>query len=259
MSLKLVSLASGSKGNATLILSNTTAILVDAGISYTRIAREIKDFGLTTDMIDGVVVTHEHSDHVQGLVKLCEHTKIYAHPLTARALCAKYADIKNFADVDDYECGFYIGDIKVLPFRIPHDAAYPLGYTFELDDARCSVATDIGTPTRGVLRNIKDSTVVLLEANHDVQMLKNGIYPSWLKERILSNNGHLSNDATARIATILCQDSEVQRLLLGHISENNNTESLAYDTVKHALDECGSDIELYVAHQSRRSEVFEIL
>lgn len=259
MSLKLVSLASGSKGNATLILSNTTAILVDAGISYTRIAREIKDFGLTPDMIDGVVITHEHSDHVQGLVKLCEHTEIYAHPLTVRALCAKYPALKNFADVEDYEGGFYIGDIKVLPFRIPHDASYPLGYSFELGDARCSVATDIGTPTRGVLRNIKDSTVVLLEANHDVQMLRNGLYPAWLKERILSDNGHLSNDATARIASILCRDSEVQRLLLGHISENNNTESLAYDTVKRALDECGSDIELYVAHQSRRSEVFEIL
>ncbi len=259
MSLKLVSLASGSKGNATLILSNTTAILVDAGISYTRIVKELRDFGLTADMIDGVVVTHEHSDHVQGLVKLCEHTHIYAHPLTARALCTKYVDIKNFADVDNYEGGFYIGDIKVLPFRIPHDAAYPLGYSFELAGARCSVATDIGTPTRGVLRNIKDSSVVLLEANHDINMLKNGKYPEWLKERILSNNGHLSNDATAKVVSLLCNQSEVQRLLLGHISENNNTESLAYDTVKRAIDECDSDIELYVAHQSVRSEVFEIL
>lgn len=259
MSLKLVSLASGSKGNATLILSDTTAILVDAGISYTRIVAELRDFGLTTDMIDGVVVTHEHSDHVQGLVKLCAHTKIYAHPLTARAMCAKYPTLDNFADVENYEGGFCIGDINVSPFRIPHDAAYPLAYTVESHGARCSVATDIGTPTRGVLRNIKDSTVVLLEANHDLQMLKNGKYPEWLKERILSNNGHLSNDATAKVVSLLCNQSEVQRLLLGHISENNNTEQLAYDAVKKAIDECGSDIELYCAHQSRRSEVFEIL
>lgn len=259
MSLKLVSLASGSKGNATLILSNTTAILVDAGVSYTRIASELKDFGLTTDMLDGVVVTHEHADHVCGLQKLCEHAKIYAHTLTAQALCAKYSGLKNFADIDDYEGGFEIGDIRVFPFRIPHDAAYPLAYSFECGHARCSVATDIGTPTRGVLRNIKDSSVVLLEANHDVKMLQEGKYPAWLKARILSNNGHLSNDATARIVNHLCDGSEVQRLLLGHISENNNTEKLAYDTVENTLKERNSEIELYVAHQNRRSEVFEIL
>lgn len=259
MSLKLVSLASGSKGNSTLILSNQTAILVDAGISYTRIATELKDFGLTPDMIDGVVITHEHADHVCGLQKLCEHTKIYAHTLTAQALCAKCDGLKNFASVDDYEGGFQIGDIDVLPFRIPHDAAYPLAYSFECGHARCSVATDIGTPTRGVLRNIKDSSVVLLEANHDINMLRDGKYPAWLKARILSNNGHLSNNATARIANLLCDGSEVQRLLLGHISENNNTENLAYDTVENALKERDSDIELFVAHQNRRSEVFEIL
>ncbi len=259
MSLKLVSLASGSKGNATLILSNQTAILVDAGISYTRIATELKDFGLTPDMIDGVVITHEHADHVCGLQKLCEHTKIYAHTLTAQALCAKCDGLKNFASVDDYEGGFQIGDIDVLPFRIPHDAAYPLAYSFECGHARCSVATDIGTPTRGVLKNIKDSSVVLLEANHDINMLRDGKYPAWLKARILSNNGHLSNNGTARIANLLCDGSEVQRLLLGHISENNNTEKLAYDTVENALKERDSDIELFVAHQNRRSEVFEIL
>ena len=259
MSLKLLSLASGSKGNATLILSNTTAILVDAGISYTRIATELRDFGLTPDMVDGVVITHEHADHVCGLAKLCEHTQIYAHTLTARALCEKYDGLKNFADVDNYEGGFDIGDIKVMPFRIPHDAAYPLAYSFECGHARCSVATDIGTPTVGVLRNIKDSSVVLLEANHDLKMLQDGKYPVWLKQRILSNNGHLSNDATARIANRLCEGSEVQRLLLGHISENNNTEKIAYDTVENTLKERDSDIELYVAHQNRRSEVFEIL
>lgn len=101
--------------------------------------------------------------------------------------------------------------------------------------------------------------MVLLEANHDLKMLQDGKYPVWLKQRILSNNGHLSNDATARIANRLCEGSEVQRLLLGHISENNNTEKIAYDTVENTLKERDSDIELYVAHQNRRSEVFEIL
>lgn len=151
MSLKLVSLASGSKGNSTLILSNSTAILVDAGVSYTRIASELVPFGLKPSDIDGVVVTHEHSDHIAGLCKLSPYTKVYAHPLTAMAMCQKY-DIKNVVSNDDYESGFKIGDISVEPFRIPHDAAYPLAYTFDCQGARCSVATDIGVPTRGVVK-----------------------------------------------------------------------------------------------------------
>lgn len=259
MSLRLVSLASGSKGNCILVFSNTTAILVDAGLSYTRLCAELKDFGLTPDMLDGVVITHEHTDHICGLSKLAPHTKVYAHPLTQRAIYQRTGQLKNVVDVDDYENGFGIGDVKVLPFRIPHDAAYPLAYSFECSGARCSVATDIGMPTKGVLRNVRDSEVVLLEANHDLQMLKNGKYPPMLKARIMSNTGHLSNDATAVIARHLCEGSEVQRLILGHISENNNTEQLAFDTVERVLEEAQSDIELFVAHQSRRSEVFEIL
>lgn len=258
MSLKLVSLASGSKGNSTLILSNSTAILVDAGVSYTRIASELVSFGLKPCDIDGIVITHEHSDHIAGLCRLSPYTKVYAHPLTAQAMCQKY-DIKNVVSNDDYEGGFKIGDIDVEPFRIPHDAAYPLAYTFDCQGARCSVATDIGVPTKGVIKNIKDSEVVLLEANHDIDMLRKGKYPPMLKARILSNNGHLSNDASARIASILCDDSRIKQLVLGHISENNNTEQKAYDTVENALKAKDSDIELYVAHQSRRSEVFEIL
>ena len=258
MSLKLVSLASGSKGNATLILSNSTAILVDAGISFTRISSALSEFGLKPNDIDGVVITHEHSDHIAGLFKLSSYTKVYVHPLTARAICNRM-DVKNVTDVADYEGGFKIGDIDVEPFRIPHDAAYPLAYTFDCEGARCSVATEIGMPTKGVVRNVKDSEVVLLEANHDLKMLKNGKYPPMLKARILSNTGHLCNDATARIASILCDDSRIKQLVLGHISENNNTEQKAYDAVERVLKEKNSDIELYVAHQSRRSEVFEIL
>ena len=219
---------------------------------------ENKWLELIKSVANGVVVTHEHSDHIAGLCKLSPYTKVYAHPLTAMAMCQKY-DIKNVVSNDDYESGFKIGDISVEPFRIPHDAAYPLAYTFDCQGARCSVATDIGVPTRGVVKNVKDSEVVLLESNHDLEMLKNGKYPPVLKARIMSNQGHLSNDAAARIASILCDDSRIKQLVLGHISENNNTEQKAYDAVENALKAKDSDIELYVAHQSRRSEVFEIL
>lgn len=256
MSLKLVSLASGSKGNSTLIFSDNTALLVDAGISYTRICKELKIFGLTADMLDGVVITHEHSDHICGLPKIAEHTKIYAHPLTAQAVCCRLNGLKNLTDVDNYENGFLIGDIKVSPFRIPHDAAYPLAYTFSTYGAKVSVATDIGRPTVGVLKNISGSQVVLLEANHDVDMLNKGKYAPWLKERILSDRGHLSNQATALIAERLI-GTEVRELLLGHLSENNNLPSLAYDTVNQSIMARGGEINLSVASQNLRSEVFE--
>ena len=261
MALTLVSLASGSKGNATLIRSDNTAILVDAGICYTAIAEALREFGLTPSRIDGVVITHEHSDHIRAVQKLSKETKIYVHPLTLEAMRGKYGNVNNTAHVDDFESGFAIGDINVEPFRIPHDAAYPLAYSFECGGARCSVATDIGVPTLGVYNNIKDSSVVLLEANHDVEMLKNGTYPYPLKQRILSNNGHLSNDATARIVDKLAKDreSKVSKILLGHISENNNTEQLAFDTVNAVLkNRENAEIELYLTHQHMRSEVFEI-
>lgn len=259
MSLKLVSLASGSKGNATLIYSEKTALLVDAGISYSRIKEGLLQFGLTPELLDGVVVTHEHTDHVKGLSKLCECCKVYAHPFTAREIYMRQGAIKNVVDVDNFENGFVIGDIKVEPFRIPHDAVYPLAYSFECNCERCSVATDIGVPTHGVLRNIKDSKVVLLEANHDLAMLKEGKYPPQLKARIISDRGHLSNDATARIVQHLSGHSSVKQLILGHISENNNTEQCAYDTVKSMLDSLGDgSISLHLAHQNAIGEVFEV-
>ncbi len=261
MSLTFVSLASGSKGNATLIISEKTAILVDAGLSYSALTVAIREFGLTPSRIDGVVITHEHGDHIRAVQRLSEDVKVYAHPLTARAMCERYGVVNNIAHVDDYESGFTIGDINVEPFRIPHDAAYPLAYSFECGGARCSVATDIGVPTVGVLKNIKDSSLVLLESNHDIDMLINGNYPYPLKQRILSNNGHLSNDAAARIVQHIISDgtSRVNKIVLGHISENNNTEQLAFDTVNNMLKKCeNTEIELYVAHQNRRSEVFEI-
>jgi len=261
MSLTFVSLASGSKGNSTLIVSEKTAILIDAGISYTTIEKELRCFGLTPSRLDGVVITHEHSDHIRAVQKLCENTKIYVHPLTAQAMSVKYGDVKNVAHVDDYENGFKIGDINVEPFRIPHDAAYPLAYSFECGGARCSIATDIGFPTVGVLKNVKDSSLVLLESNYDIDMLKNGSYPYPLKQRILSEKGHLSNDNAALIATKLITDksSRVEKIVLGHISENNNTESIAFETVSNAVNQLeNAEIELYLAHQRCRSEVFEI-
>ncbi len=258
MALKLIPLASGSKGNSTLILTEKTAILLDAGICYTKLCEDLRSVGLSIGDVEAVVITHEHADHIRALPKL--ETAIYAHPLTARAIYERGCELKNVADVDNFEGGFFIGDIEVQPFRIPHDAAYPLAYSFKCGSARCSVATDIGILTKGVLKNVRESEVALVEANHDLEMLRAGSYPPRLKARILSDVGHLSNDSTAKLARLLKSDGKVKHLILGHISENNNTEELAFSTVKRALDaqEGEREISLHIAHQRGISEAFDI-
>lgn len=256
MSLRLVSLASGSKGNSALIYSDNTAILCDAGVSYTRISKALKGLGFNLCDVSGIVVTHEHSDHICAVKKLCDFIPIYAHPLTAKAIYDRQGMLKNYKSVDFYENGFEIGDIKVLPFRIPHDAEYPLGYTFECGKDRVSIATDMGFATNGVYQNIKDSQVVLLESNHDVEMLTNGPYTPALKKRILSKSGHLSNDMAAVMAERLAI-GKTHTLVLGHLSEQNNAPGLALDTVKARVDKLGSGMRVTVALQNEISEVFK--
>ncbi len=258
MSLSIVSLASGSKGNSILIRSKSTAILVDCGVAFTKLKANLAKYHLNPLDVAGVCITHEHNDHIKGIEKLSEYAPVFAHPLTARAIQAK-TSFKNLQNVDDYENGFIVGDISVSPFRIPHDAVYPLAYTFSCDGVSISVATDIGKPTVGVFNNIKDSRVVLLESNHDIAMLKDGFYPEYLKSRILGKQGHLSNDDTALIAERLI-GSKVEVLLLGHISESNNTPQLAVDTVNERLARhTEANIRVLALSQHENSEVFEVL
>lgn len=259
MSLRIASLASGSKGNATLVLSDTTALLVDAGVSFTRIKTELSRFGLTPSSLDGVVITHEHTDHIAALPLLGKYVPVYAHPATAREIALRQGAIAGYREQEFYEGGFTVGDIEVIPFRIPHDAAYPLGYSFRLSSGQqVSVATDMGRPTVGVFNNIKESEVVLLEANHDVDMLRRGSYPERLKRRILGDKGHLSNDMTAVFADRLI-GSAVRTIMLGHLSQNNNLPELALGTVGGKLlsKGCG-EISLCVAGQDCASDVYEV-
>lgn len=259
MSLSIVSLASGSKGNSTLVFSDDTALLVDAGISYSALNAALRTFGLSVAKLDGVVITHEHADHIAALPKVGRETKIYAHPRTAEAVCRRQGVLNGYTEVEFYEGGFTVGDIEVRPFRIPHDAVYPLGYSFRLrNGAQVSVATDMGRPTVGVFNNIRESEAVLIEANHDVEMLKNGSYPEPLKRRILGDMGHLSNDMTALFAERLV-GSAVRHMLLGHISENNNLPELALGAVGGRLqDKCCTEISVAAASQHSISEVYEV-
>ena len=179
------------------------------------------------------------------------------YPLTAKAIFDKQGGLLNYKKVDFYENGFYIGDIEVTPFRISHDATYPLGYTFKCGNQRVSIATDMGIVAGSVYNNIKDSQIVLLESNYDEEMLRNGPYCAQLKARILSNKGHLSNRMAGDLAVRLA-DGCLQTLVLGHLSDNNNLPGLALDTVKGCLGDKCDKIKVVVALQQEKSEIFEI-
>lgn len=257
--LKLCSLSSGSKGNCIYIASDTTEILVDFGMSFSYVSDALKKIGTDIGNISGVVVTHEHADHVCGLLKASqEGLKVYAHARTTLALNAKCGRITT-ENLPFYDGGFQIGDITVLPFRVPHDAVYPLAYSFVSADDKISVATDIGHPTEGIINNLKNSRILLLEANHDREMLLGGDYPEKLKKRIDGANGHLSNEVAAEILKKVVSP-KTKQIVLGHLSENNNTPELAFQTVVDSLYRAGitegKDVLVDVATQSHTTRIF---
>ena len=243
MALKIAPLFSGSSGNSILIKTDRTAILVDAGCSCSRIVDELDRIGENIHDISGIVVTHEHSDHIKGIDVLMRKygIPVYANEATMCTLEDKLRDpsVKYMRVIDD--AVFYIDDIAVRPFHIPHDAVDPYGYTFISGGKQISVMTDIGKVSGSMLTAVSGSSIVLLESNHDVEMLKAGRYPYELKRRILSTVGHLSNDDAGKAACRLAENG-VKGIILGHLSINNNIESLAYETVTSALESDGISV-----------------
>lgn len=257
MGLRIVSLISGSKGNATLILSDKTALLVDAGISHKQLSTDLKTFGLRVEDLDGVLITHEHNDHIKYLSALVGICKIYAHYLTVEAICKRPdMEISYFEDVDNFEEGFTIGDINVYPFRVMHDCAFPVGYTFECEGKRASILTDTGDVNKNIYDAVKYSSVIVLESNYDKNMLVTGKYPYMLKKRILSDNGHLSNVRSSGFVRRLAQDGIIKKVALAHLSENNNTREIAYNEMKEQTKDF--NIDLYMTYQDKMSEVIEV-
>ena len=254
--MKLCSLRSGSKGNAVLVYTDRTKILVDCGISGKALGGCLSEAGISPDELSAVVVTHEHSDHIKGVGVLMRRYGLpaYANSETWAAMVddlGKLNDenIRIFKGTEPFE----IGDIGVCPFDIPHDAAHPVGYSFQSGGEKVSVATDIGELTEGIFRAVRGSGTVLLEANHDVNMLEIGSYPWPLKRRIRGNLGHLSNDEAGKAAEWLTKLG-TRQIILGHLSEENNYPGIALKTVSNALEAAGiipgRDVMLDVATRS---------
>ncbi len=255
MGVEFATIASGSSGNSIYIGTDSTKILIDAGLSGKKIQDGLSDIGVCGNDIDGIFVTHEHIDHVQGIGVLSRRFDIpvYATAGTWKAMPACIGELKEKNKrfvYSDEAC--VINDICIRPYDIPHDAAEPVGYSIFAEKFKISAATDIGHVTECVMENIKDSDLLLLESNHDVDMLKNGDYPYHLKKRILGNNGHLSNETAGKLlAWAVSESKSLQHVFLGHLSKENNTPAAAYNTVRAVLDEydirTGDFLNIYVA------------
>lgn len=264
MTLRFCSIASGSSGNCIYVGNDDSGLLVDAGISCKGILESLKNIGVCNSSIKGILVTHEHSDHMKNIGAMSRklNIPIYANYRTWQALDGNIGKVKaENIRIFENNKEFSINDINVSPFSISHDAADPVGYTFSFGGRKAGLATDLGYFSQTVKEALKGSNFVMLEANHDIEMLKVGSYPYFLKRRILGEFGHLSNEASGYAACELV-DMGVEQIMLGHLSRENNFPQLAYETVRGILEQKGimvqKDVTLDVAPRSSISKVFSI-
>ena len=259
MSLKICVLASGSRGNCTLVASPATRILVDAGLSGRRTIECLNQLGIEIGEIDAIVIGHEHSDHVRGLRALAgRHRRpVYLNRETAEAAgphLPEKAEVKIFTNGQPWT----VGDLSILPFSVFHDARDPVGFVISSGGLAVTVATDLGTPTRLVRQRLRDSRVVILEANHDPDQLLNGTRPWHLKQRIHSSRGHLSNQAAAGLLATETGD-DLTDVFLAHISLDCNNPERARQVVMESLRSAGKEkVRVRLTYQDRISEVVEI-
>lgn len=238
-------LYSGSSGNSVFIGTEKTKILIDAGLPGKKIDEALVAINQNPRDVDGIFITHEHSDHIKGvgIISRKYDIPIYANEATWCAMESSLGKIKEHnIKVMPKRSIIEIKDMQIKSFNIPHDAAGPVGYTIQAQGKQASVATDLGVYTEEIKENIKASEVVLLECNHDVEMVKFGPYPYPLKRRVLSEVGHLSNEDCGKAIVNLIQGGVLRNLYLGHLSNTNNHPDLAYQTVLNILNENNIEI-----------------
>lgn len=262
MKLKFCSLYSGSSGNCQYIKTENATILVDAGLSGKKIQQEIVNIGEDAKKIDAIFITHEHTDHVQGagIMSRRLNVPIYANEKTWEAMSPYIGDIKSENIKILSECA-EIGDLVIKPFDISHDAAHPVGYNIFYKNKKISLVTDTGCTNELIVKSIMDSDLLLVESNHDEDMVLIGPYPWSLKRRVLGEFGHMSNDtAGSLISKVVKRGTEI--VLLGHLSKENNFPELAYKTVENILKENRIDVNpgicLEMTYRDKSSKVYEI-
>ena len=256
---KYCSLYSGSSGNSFFVQSDTTNIIIDAGVSLKKITTALEEINVDVKNINAILVTHDHIDHTKSLATLSNkyNIPVYATKKTWKAIPNIEVKIPNnnkkFFNISEI---FEIGDIKILPFHIPHDAADPCGFNLYNSNKKISIATDIGYVSEELLNHLKNSSCILLESNYDPEVLKCSSYPYILKQRILSNSGHLSNASAGKTLSSL-YDFGLKNALLVHLSKENNFPELAYETIKNETINC-KDLCVDIAPRDNPSKLFEV-
>lgn len=245
-------LGSGSAGNCAYVETDETRVLIDAGFSLRQIRQRLAAIGRAPENLNGILVTHEHSDHIQGIGALSEklHIPVYCNRPTGEAIQSQingHLDCRLFATGATFE----VGDILVETFAIPHDAQDPVGFLLRTNDVNVGFLTDLGHVTRLVIERVRPANVLVLEANHDVKMLQDCPHRPWsLKQRILGRHGHLSNESAADAAEQV-MSAELRHLYLGHLSRECNHPELARNAVKDCLQRIGANhVQLELASQN---------
>ena len=273
MALEFCSFASGSSGNCYLVKTENTKLLVDVGITGKRIIAGLDGQGLCCEDLDGILLTHEHTDHVQSIRMIARKAKTACvvgsegtlNRVRERVPEGRLITICGGAAVGtDVE----IGDIQVIPFSLSHDAAEPVGYSFRTDGRQITIVTDTGCVTEEIFGQIRRADLLVLEANHEVNILKMGPYPYPLKRRILGDEGHLSNDTAGQVLCRMLEErkekeeEDIPKVLLAHLSRENNTPQQAYLTVQNILFENGfyvdRDLKLTVILRDEESPLFTV-
>jgi phosphoribosyl 1,2-cyclic phosphodiesterase len=257
VSVRISVLGSGSKGNATLLATEKTRLLIDAGLSRKDTYARLAAVGERAEDFDAVVISHEHTDHISGLrlLALDWQVPIYVSPAT-REVISWDPRMRGFELFRPGE-KFTIGDIEITPFSVPHDAVDPVAFTFETQGIKVGLVTDLGYIPQVVKRHVRGCHCLIFESNHDLEMLKIGPYPWYVKQRVMSRHGHLSNHATAGFLSGDF-DGAAQLLVLAHLSMINNHPEIARLSAEQALS-CrarGDQPELHLASQSSPTQVF---
>jgi phosphoribosyl 1,2-cyclic phosphodiesterase len=242
--LEICILASGSRGNAVYVSGGSTSILIDAGLSGIEIERRLHSKGLHPQDLDAILVSHEHTDHIQGVGVLSRrfNLPVFMNSKTEKAAASQLGTVRV---IKNFECGspFMINDLSIHPFSISHDAEDPSGFTVNQNGTKIGIATDLGIATSLVKEHLKGCSLLILEANHDEVMLINGPYPWPIKQRIKSRTGHLSNEASKNLLKELEHD-RLKYVILAHLSETNNTPQKALNEVGRAMSHCNAKLDV---------------
>ncbi len=255
-------IASGSKGNCLLVQSDSTAILIDVGISAKRVWLALEQFKIPRSKLKAVIISHEHSDHVKGIgaVSRLQQIPVFVTPETFNPCECKLGDLHGRVYFFDPGKPFNIGDLVIHPFSSPHDAVDSCNFTIQQmgnNDAKLAVATDVGYPSKLLIKHLKDATTLVLESNHDEILLHEGPYPWEVKQRINSMHGHLSNvQAVGIISQVM--HVRLKRLILAHLSEINNTPDHAKTEMERFLQNIRADLHLVIAEQNSPTQLFNV-